>query len=101
MGIKVQKEYGKSRCDMKKKSFLRPRCKIAVKNQVLGKKHEDVCSTNFMERLTVRGLAAAIYLYLYFNLSELNYCFYRIFFFLVLSFRYVLLYTCVIHECES
>ena len=30
--IKVQKEYGKSRCDLKKKQFLRPRCKIAVKN---------------------------------------------------------------------
>ena len=30
--IKVQIEYGKSRCDLKKKSFLRPRCEIAVKN---------------------------------------------------------------------
>ena len=32
MEIKVQKKYGKSRCDVKKKKqFLRPRCKIAVK----------------------------------------------------------------------
>ena len=34
-GIKVQKDYGKSRCDVKKKQFLRPRCKIAVKKSFL------------------------------------------------------------------
>ena len=36
MEIKVQKKYGKSRCDVKqkKKQFLRPRCKIAVKKSV-------------------------------------------------------------------
>ena len=32
--IKVQIKYGKMRCDLKKKSFLRPRCKIAVKNDI-------------------------------------------------------------------
>ena len=32
MGIKFQKEYGKSRCDVKQ--FLRPRCKIAVKKDI-------------------------------------------------------------------
>ena len=33
MEIKVQKENGNSRYDVKKKSFLRPQCKIAVNNQ--------------------------------------------------------------------
>ena len=37
--MKIQRENGKSRCDVKKKkSFLRPRCKIAVKSLKIEKK---------------------------------------------------------------
>ena len=45
--IKVHKEYGKSRCDVKKKKWLRPRCKIAVKNlHKTNTEYEKICLCN-------------------------------------------------------
>ena len=47
--IKVQIEYGKSRCDVKKKQFLRPQCKIVVKNLHMHNAHteyEKICLFN-------------------------------------------------------
>ena len=50
--MKVKKEHGKSRCDLKKMQFLRPRCEIVVK-KLLENKEMDF--KNWVTNIQIMG----------------------------------------------